>query len=404
MIVKKVIAFAKGLEDSKNPLLGPTLKGLYLFGLWQTGSKLRTIVYNSIHFSTLLFVVTQIIDLYVVRDDINKVLNNMSLTVLSVICFAKCYSYVMWQADWRKLAQEISAEEIFQIKKQDPSIQKRIDDYTKYTRIITYMFWVMVFGTNLLLIVTPFLRYASSQNYRDEISSGKEPPPQILCSWFPFDNNKMPGYLVSIMVHLFMGSQGSGVLAVYDMNAVAIMSYLKGHMIILREQCCCIFDEATSMRDVLDRIRECHRHHTVLLKHYKLFNSLLSPTMFLYVLMCSITICGSVVQFSSKQATTSQKLWIIQYTLGLVSQLFLYCWHSNEVTVQSCEVDRGIYNSAWWQGDVRVRRQLLLLAGKLDHLFVLAAGPYTTLSVPTFIDIMKGSYSFYTLFSQIQEE
>ncbi|XP_026735655.1 odorant receptor Or2-like [Trichoplusia ni] len=126
--------------------------------------------------------------------------------------------------------------------------------------------------------------------------------------------------------------------------------------------------------------------------------------MFMYVLLCSITICGSVVQFTSKEVTTSQKLWVIQYTTGLVSQLFLYCWHSNEVTLQSMEVDRGLYNSDWWQGDVRVRKQLLLLAGKLNQPFVLHAGPYTTLSVPTFIEIIKGTYSFFTLFSQFQED
>nr|ALM26238.1 odorant receptor 53 [Athetis dissimilis] len=402
MILQKVIKYTRKLEDPKNPLLGPTLKGLYYFGLWQTGSKFRTIAYNCLHFSTFLFVISQCVDLYVIRNDINKVLNNMSLTALSIICVAKCYSYVMWQGEWRKLAQYISEEEIIQIKRKDPLIRKHMEDYTTYTRIITYLFWVMVFATNFLLIVTPFLKYASS-HYREDVRMGVEPLPQILSSWFPFDNTKMPGYLVCVCVHVIMGSQGSGVLAVYDMTAVAVMTYLKGQMIILTEKCNRLFEDATSAEVVLDRIKECHRHHNALIKHYYIFNSLISPTMFIYVLMCSITICGSVVQYSSKKATASQKLWVIQYTLGLISQLFLYCWHSNEVTVQSKLLDRGIYNSDWWKSDVRIRKHLLLLAGKLNRPFVLHAGPYTTLSVPTFIEIMKGSYSFFTLFSQIQE-
>ncbi|CAH1636156.1 unnamed protein product [Spodoptera littoralis] len=403
MFLKKVVTYTKRLEDSKNPLLGPTLKGLYLFGLWQTGTKFRTVVYNLIHLSTIFFVISQFIDLYCVRHDINKVLNNMSLTILSVICLAKCFSYVFWQSKWRKLVKYISEEELKQIKNGDPIAQKHMKDYTKYTRIITYMFWTMVFITNFLLILTPLLKYVSSHAYREDVRLGIEPLPQILCSWFPFDNKRMPGYLISVIVHIVMGSQGSGVLAVYDMNAVAIMSYLKGQMIILREKCNSLFDDITSTRDVLDRIKECHRHHNVLLKHSSIFNSLLSPTMFVYVLMCSITICGSVVQFSSKEATASQKLWVFQYTSGLISQLFLYCWHSNEVTLHSKLVDRGIYSSDWWKSNVHVRKHLLLLAGKLNHPLILDAGPYTTLSIPTFIEIMKGSYSFFTLFSQMQE-
>lgn len=197
---------------------------------------------------------------------LNKVLNNMSLTVLSAICIAKCYSYVMWQGEWRQLVKYISEEEIKQIESKNPIIIKHMEDYTKYTRIVTYMFWVMVFITNFLLIVTPFLKYLSSHAYREDIKLGVEPLPQIMCSWFPFDNTKMPGYLGSIFVHIIMGSQGSGVLAVYDMNAVAIMSYLKGQMIILREKCDSLFDEVTSTEDVLDRIKECHRHHNVLIK------------------------------------------------------------------------------------------------------------------------------------------
>ncbi|KAH9635226.1 hypothetical protein HF086_013253 [Spodoptera exigua] len=175
-----------------------------------------------------------------------------------------------------------------------------------------------------------------------------------------------------------MGSQGSGVLAVYDMNAVAIMSYLKGQMIILREKCDSLFDDVTSAQDVLDRIKECHRHHNTLLKFF-------------------------LIDYNPKEATASQKLWVFQYTTGLISQLFLYCWHSNEVTLHSKLVDRGIYNSDWWKSNVHLRKHLLLLGGKLNQCMILDAGPYTTLSIPTFIEILKGSYSFFTLFSQIQE-
>nr|AII01090.1 odorant receptor [Dendrolimus kikuchii] len=364
---------------------------------------MRKLIYNTFHFTTFLFVITEFVDIYLSRHDLNKVLNNMSLSVLSIICLAKCYSCVFWQKEWRKLTYEISKQELIQMKKIDPTVEKLMKKYTKYTRIITYMYWILVFITNLLLILSPFLRYMSSESYRDDIDKGNEPIPQIMYSWFPFDNEKMPGYIGAVILHIVMGSQGSGVIAAYDMNAVAIMSYLKGQMTILREKCEAIF-EGGETEVVLDRIKECHRHHNVLIKHYKMFSALLSPTMFLYVLICSITICCGVVQFSSKEATTWHKLWVIQYTLGLISQLFLYCWHSNEVVVESYVLDRGIYDSEWWKADARIRRQVLLLAGKMALPFILYAGPYTTLSVPTFIDILKGSYSFYTLFSHMQDD
>lgn len=263
MIVKKVISLTKSLEDPKNPLLGPTIKCLYFFGLWQTGSKFRKYIYNIFHFTTFLFVISQFVDIYLSRHDLNKVLNNMSLSVLSIICVAKCCAYIFWQKEWQILIKDISREELLQIGKLDKTTDKIIKKYIEYTRMITYLFWILVFVTNLLLIISPFLRYMSSQVYRDDIKIGKEPVPQIMYSWFPFDNESMPGYIGAIILHVIMGSQGSGVLAVYDMNAVAIMSYLKGQMNILREKCEAIF-EGENTELALERIKECHRHHNVL--------------------------------------------------------------------------------------------------------------------------------------------
>lgn len=261
-----MIALANALEDSRNPSLGPTLKALYLFGLWQTGSTFRFAVYNIIHVSSIFFAVSQFIDLYFVKDDVNKILDNMSLTVLSVICVAKCFSYVLWQKKWKELIKSISEEELLHVKEKDPLVQKHVNSYIKYTRIITYMYWLMVFGTNILLIATPFLKFLSSQNFRNEIRQGQELLPQIFSSWFPFDNNKMPGYLVGIVVHIVMGSQGSGVIAAYDTNSVAILTYFKGQMIILRHKCINIFEKADSVDGILEKIKECHRHHTILIK------------------------------------------------------------------------------------------------------------------------------------------
>ncbi|XP_028025266.1 odorant receptor 46a-like [Bombyx mandarina] len=118
----------------------------------------------------------------------------------------------------------------------------------------------------------------------------------------------------------------------------------------------------------------------------------------------SKTIIKGIFSHSFQSETTiSQRIWIIQYSIGQISQLFLYCWHSNEFAAKTRDLDRGVYESDWTKGDVFLRRQILLLAGKLSQTLILNAGPYASLSIPTFITIMKGTYSFYTLFSQMQD-
>lgn len=264
MVIQKVLSYAERLEDPRHPLLGPTLKGLYLIGLWQTGPKLRTIAYNCVILFTFVFVFCEVVDLYQVRHDLNLVLNNISLTVLSVICTTKSASYLVNQEDWKELVNQISREELKHKMQQDKTTIKLMEEYTIYTRIVTFLYWIMVFMTNFLLIVSPFLKYLS-KSYRDDVANGVEPLPQILFNWFPFDNKKMPGYAVGVVLHIFMGCLGSAIIAVFDMNAVAIMSYLKGQAAILRAKCRTIFD-GESLREVVERIRECHEHHNVLVK------------------------------------------------------------------------------------------------------------------------------------------
>nr|AST36251.1 putative odorant receptor OR10 [Hedya nubiferana] len=404
MIVQKIISFSKILEDPKHPLLGPNLKGLYVYGLWQSGSKFRNSCYNFIHFCAFLFVISQLIELWVIRRNLLEALHNLSLTALGMVCIFKAVSYVIWQSDWKELVEGISAEEITQKDKLNDTCAKLKQNYTNYARIVTYLYWNVVVSTNVTMVSAPFLKYATTSEYREQISNGTEPLPQIFSSWFPFDKTTMPGYSVAIFVHILINIHGGGVIALYDSNAVAVMVFIKGQLAILREKCQNLFDDYGELdrQITLDRIKECHRHHNFILRHSTLFNSLLSPVMFLYVLVCSGMICCSVVQFTSDEATAAQKIWVLQYTTALVSQLFLYCWHSNEVVVECQHVDGGVYNSEWWKGDVRIRKQLAMLGGKLTHGIAFSAGPFTTLCLPTFIDV--GSKTKYYLVTKIKDK
>ncbi|XP_013165829.1 PREDICTED: odorant receptor 22c-like [Papilio xuthus] len=361
---------------------------------------------RAFHLCSFIFVISQIIDIYFMRNDFNKVLLNISITALSFIAICKTISCLLLQSRLQKVINAIKDEEDI-LYLNDKFEIKRMKNYKNYARLITYLYWLVIFITSVVTIIAPFLKYASSSSYREEIKNGTEPYPQIISSWFPFDNNKMPGYFFATLIHTIMTIQGAGVVAVYDANAVSIMTFLKGQFIILQEKCRRIFgaeDVNLTKSEIYIRIKECHRRHNFLLGLYSTFNSMISPVMHLYVLVCSINICCSVIQLNLDNVATSQKIWVFEYVSALSIQLFLLCWHSNEIKVESDRADRGVYESNWWKADPSERKQLLLLAGKLAPPYIMKAGPFTDLSIPTFIDIMKGTYSFYTLFTHIQEK
>ncbi|CAG5042587.1 unnamed protein product [Parnassius apollo] len=104
-------------------------------------------------------------------------------------------------------------------------------------------------------------------------------------------------------------------------------------MDLLRERCKQIF--STNSLDVDHKqaeaiIWELHEIYVLLTKNFQLFNSLLSPVMFFYVIMCSLKLCFSAFELTSTNDAT-QKLLVAEYLVFGITQLFLFCWHSNDV-------------------------------------------------------------------------
>nr|QZH55119.1 odorant receptor 23 [Achelura yunnanensis] len=392
------------LEVSKHPLLGPNVKAFYFFGFLQCNNTFRNIFYKFWYISGFLYVITLWIELWFLRSDLNKALENLSISTLAIMSTTKGVTTILWQNYWKKMVENISKQEIKQLNERDKVTTNLMKKYKKYSRIITYFYWFLVSTTISMVISSPFLRYVFLKSHYNEVTNITVQYPEIVSSWYPFDKTNIVIHSVKCLIDAMMLVQGATIIATYDTTVIVIMVFLKGQMKILRENCKTMFREKdTPNHVVINRVKECYEHHQFLMRQHNLLNSMLSPIMFLYMLVSSIMICCSVYQLTLDEATTYQRLWFVEYTIAVVFQLFLYCWHSNEVAVESDSLDRGLYESDWWKADVKIRRIFLLLAGKLNRMFVLEAGPFTTLSVTTFVKIMKGAYSFYTLFTQIQQ-
>ncbi|XP_028025340.1 odorant receptor 4-like [Bombyx mandarina] len=396
--------FLPHLENPDYPSLGPTLKGLKYWGMWQSGG-IKRILYNSIHAFATFFVITQYVELWIIRNNVELALRNLSVTMLSTVCVVKAGTFVCWQKYWSGIIGFVSNLEKEQLSKNDAATQAAIVKYIKYSRRVTYFYWSLVTATVFTVILAPLVGFLSSPE-RELIANGTLPYPEIMSSWVPFDRSRGFGYWVTALVHTLICFYGGGVVANYDSNAVVLMTFFAGQMKLLSINCSRLFDdgnEIISNNEAMKRIKECHYHHVYLVRFSTIFNSLMSPVLFLYVIICSLMLCASAVQLTTDGTSNMQRIWISEYLMALIAQLFLYCWHSNQVLYMSAEVDDAVYSSNWWSQGHRVRRSMLLLAGQLRRTVVFSAGPFTDLTVSTFVAILKGSYSYYTLLSKKED-
>nr|XP_013189948.1 unnamed protein product [Amyelois transitella] len=397
--------FVSNLEDENHPLLAPTLWGLKTWGLWQPIKGLNSTIHNLIHIAAVLFVISQYIELWNIKSDLALALQNLSVTMLSTVCVVKAGTFVFWQRSWTQIINYVSSLEITQLSTSDSITGGVIGKYTKYSRRVTYFYWHLVAGTVLTLILAPLAALAMSSEVIGKASNDSASYPEIMSSWAPFDRSRGFGYWIIYVEQALICFYGGGIVAMYDSNAVVLMNFFAGQMELLSVNCSRLFenDEELSNVDAMLRIENCYKHHMSLIKHCKILNSVLSPVMFLYVVICSLMICASAIQLTTDSTTSMEKIRISEYLVALIAQLFLYCWHSNEVLTMSSKVDDGVYKSDWWTRDVKIRRNVLLLGGQLRKTIFFTAGPFADLNLPTFIAILRGSYSYYTLLSKKED-
>ncbi|XP_063548279.1 odorant receptor Or2-like [Cydia strobilella] len=400
-MLKKYVA---RLEDPNHPLLGPTLRGLQSCGMWQPNSGLSRIIYNLIHLAATLILVSLYVELWFIRADLELALKNLSFTMITTVGVVKAGTFVAWQTYWRDVIQFVSTLERSQLQKKEKTTSTIIEDYTKYSRNVTCFFWGLIASTFLTVILAPLVDFfLSFSEQRELMLNGTIPFPELMSSWVPFDKTKAFGYCFQTVEQIMICFYVAVINANYDANTVVLLSFFRGQLELLLAKSKKLFSEdgnPVSYSESMERIKQCHMHHLSLIKYSKILNSLLSPVMFLYVVIFSLMICAIAILLTTEGTTTMTRMWVAEYLAALIAQLFLYCWHSNEVYFMSESVDRGIYESEWWRCGVGLRRCVVLLGGQLRKTIIFEAGPFTNLTIATFVAILKGSYSYYTLLSK----
>nr|QNS36196.1 olfactory receptor 2 [Mythimna separata] len=392
------------LENPKRPLLGPNVKALQFWGLLLPKNVLKKYFYILMHILVTIFTATEYIDVWFVKSDMSLLLNNLKITMLATMSVIKVTTFLCWQKYWISIIEYVTKADLNQRMTSDKKKLELLSRFTKYCRKITYLYWSLMYTTVIIVMVQPIFKYVSSETYRLNVKNGTDTYLQVVSSWVPWDKNNVVGYLAASVYQSYAAIYGGGWITSFDTNSMVIMVFFRAELELLRIDSMNIFG-SEAMQDEHDvamkRLKDCHRRHVELVKFARLFDSCLSPIMLLYMFVCSVMLCVTAYQITI-ETNPMQRFLTTEYLVFGVAQLFIYCWHSNDVLFASDNLMRGPYESIWWTKSVKYRKDLYLLVAQFNKTVVFSAGPFTMLTVATFINILKGAYSYYTLLSQSQ--
>lgn len=262
-------AFLESLEDPKRPLLAPNYWILKKLGFMLPKNIIGKTFYIMIHEIATFFVISQYMELYVIRSDLDLVLTNLKISMLSVVCVFKANTYMLWQKSWKDVFRYVTEADMFERNNQDVPKVKIVNTYTKYCRRLTYLYWALVFTTFLTTVFQPLMGYLTSSNLREGFHNGTEGFPHIFSSWMPFDKENSPGCWITVAWHTLICAYGASVVAAYDASVVVIMVFFGGKLDLLRERCKQMLGQSSagisnSESDAV--VKELHQIHVQLLK------------------------------------------------------------------------------------------------------------------------------------------
>nr|QJX74283.1 odorant receptor 3 [Ceracris kiangsu] len=148
----------------------------------------------------------------------------------------------------------------------------------------------------------------------------------------------------------------------------------------------------------------CVSHHEHILRAMRELNAFVAPLLFLQCFKNMIVLC--VVAFLASVAGVNDLLELsslLLYFMAACQQLFFYCWCCEELTHLGLELCDAAYDSGWENWDVSSQKSIVIMMWRAQKPFFFRGGWFYTLNVATFVDLIRLSFSYYTVLRNMRE-
>ncbi|KAG6795972.1 odorant receptor 49b-like [Apis mellifera caucasica] len=111
-----------------------------------------------------------------------------------------------------------------------------------------------------------------------------------------------------------------------------------------------------------------------------------------------IIVCLAAFNLSQiKNYITPEFFGSLLYICCMIYQIFIYCWHGNELYLHSMKICLSAYKNNWWNNNKNFNYALLIIMIRTQIPLIIIVGKVMELSLQNFLLILRTSYSIFTL-------
>ncbi|XP_050351057.1 odorant receptor 94a-like [Nymphalis io] len=233
-----------------------------------------------------------------------------------------------------------------------------------------------------------------------------------LRAWYPYDTSKTPTYQLTYAHQTIAVSLAAVVNICLDTLVTSLIAQCRCRLrllaLSLRNLCDDLeISDKGVMTDasntiVSERLQNCVLRHQTVLAQTRLLQTCFSASIFAQFCVSMVIICVTAYQLAFSTSFT-RVVSMVAYLTVMMLQVFLYCYHGNQLVEESEGVSGAAYDCPWYTCSLPIRRSLLLLMTRTRRAARLTAAGFTELSLSSFMSIIKASYTFFTVLQQMEE-
>ncbi|XP_070506140.1 odorant receptor Or1-like isoform X2 [Chironomus tepperi] len=150
----------------------------------------------------------------------------------------------------------------------------------------------------------------------------------------------------------------------------------------------------------------CIIYHEEILKFCAEIQDIFQGPIFAQLMASTVIICMTCLLLLNQMENIGVVVPSLVYLFTMVTQILLFCWTGNEVIYSSYRLTEQAYFSNFQSFDRNTAKAMLIFMQRSSKDIVLSAGIIfqVHLSLPTFMGIMKSSYSYFAVLNSMQNK
>ncbi|XP_023245330.1 uncharacterized protein LOC106646755 [Copidosoma floridanum] len=164
-----------------------------------------------------------------------------------------------------------------------------------------------------------------------------------------------------------------------------------------------VLRETSQVTRIIEKniITQSVRHHLLIFKLADDINSIFAPVIGVQFCLSSIVMCTTIYLLSFKDNNGIELIFLIMYLISMIVEFFMYCWFGNEVTEKSLEFSLSVSKMNWAELNTKSLQELLIMMIRSTSPILLSCGPLITLSLESFMKMIKLSYSAFSVLQRL---